>query len=253
MDGQSYLACVAVVLTLTTLGACASSTPSSVSVTDSEQLAALAPEANASLLSSTPDPLVAIETAPANQLDQVEISGEVTRLPFSSRFGRFTGVWIVDDTRVFVLNSTLLPSTPIEVGDVVQVSGRSFGSLVIASEVTAGIQLTTSVPKQPAFGLQISVQIPLPQLTTPVITIDGEITPPDSDPIPVTANFLRLPIEVFSGFTSYSPDPNSTIVEVEFDQLTIPNISLDTCVIVHEPGLDPLIPANQIAISEGCL
>ncbi len=253
MNGQSWLVCVTVAFTVTTLGACASSTPSSVSVGNSEQQAVLAPEDNVSLLSSTPDALVAVETAPANQLDQVEISGEVARLPFSSRFGRFTGLWIVDDTRVFVLNSTVLPSTPIEVGDVVQVTGRSFGSLVIASEVSAGIQFTTSIPQQSAFGLQISVQIPFPQLTTPVITIDGEIIPPDSDPIPVPANFLRLPIEIFPGFTSYSPDPNSTIVEVGFDQLVIPNVPLDTCVIVHEPGLEPLIPANQIAISEGCL
>ncbi|NJK64556.1 MAG: hypothetical protein HC921_19360 [Synechococcaceae cyanobacterium SM2_3_1] len=253
MNGQSYLAYVAVALALTTLGACASSTPSSMSVGDGEPLAALAPEANVSLLSSTPDPLVAIETEPAKQLAQVEISGEVTRLPFSSRFGRFTGLWIVDDTRVYVLNSTVLPSTPIEVGDVVQVTGRSFGSLVIASEVSTGIQLTTTVPKQAAFGLQISVQIPFPQLTTPVITLDGEIIPPDLDPIPFPANFVQLPIEVFSGFTSYSPDPNSTIVEVEFDQLVIPNVPPDTCVVVHEPGLDPLIPANQIAISQGCL
>lgn len=108
------------------------------------------------------------------------------------------------------------------------------------------IQLTSTVPEQSAGRLQVSVAIPPTQLTTPQFTIPAAQA---GDPEVI---MVRSSLEFFSGFTTYSADANSAFTLVEFSQLQISGVTNATCVIVHDPGFDPLVPANQIAVSQGC-
>ncbi|NJK65026.1 MAG: hypothetical protein HC921_22020, partial [Synechococcaceae cyanobacterium SM2_3_1] len=117
----------------------------------------------------------------------------------------------------------------------------------------SGIQLSPAVSLTAAGRLQISVQISPSQLATTSFTIPGEIVLiPGSDPIFALARFVRSSIEFFPGFSTYSADALSGTVQVTFNQVEIAGVSPSTCVIVHEPALDPLVPANQIAKSSAC-
>ncbi len=99
-----------------------------------------------------------------------------------------------------------------------------------------GINLSPGVANRPAGSFQISVQVA--DLATPSFQIGA-------------AQFVQLP-PLFPGFTSYSAEPGSSLIAVEFSQVQIPNVTSTTCVIVHEPGSDPRLVSNQIATSEAC-
>ncbi len=103
-----------------------------------------------------------------------------------------------------------------------------------------GVTLTPVVGPITAGEIQISVQIPPADLETPDFTVG-----------PV--NFIRSGIEAFPGFTSYAADPAAAFLTVEFGQLMIPDVDDATCIIVHDPGTNPLVPANQIATSAACV
>ena len=110
----------------------------------------------------------------------------------------------------------------------------------------AVIILNATVPEQAAGRFQVSVQIPPAQLSTPSFTIPA-LNPDDLDP-----QFERTSIELFPGFTSFSADLDSSFTLVEFNQLSIDGVTNANCVIVHESSFDPLVPANQFAVSQGC-
>ncbi len=94
---------------------------------------------------------------------------------------------------------------------------------------------------QPAGSFAISVQQPIGSVTTQSFMIG-------------TATFVNLGIELFTGFTTFASDVNSGLTIIEFDELEIgDDVTNDNCLIVHELGLDPLVPANQIALSTACL
>lgn len=201
------------------------------------------------------------EEIPADELDEEQaigpttFTGEVERLPIGNRLGRLTGFWTVDGRTVRVNDETTLSlsNDDVEVGDEVEVSGLQLTeSFVIATMILDGppladvIQLDRTVPEQSAGRVQISVQIPPAQLTTPQFTI------PPVDPEDPDAVFQRTSIEIFPGFTSYAASLASSFTLVEFDQLEIEGVNNGNCVIVHDPAGDPLTPENQLAVSEGC-
>ncbi len=88
---------------------------------------------------------------------------------------------------------------------------------------------------QPAGQIQISVQIS--SLATPSF-MAGSV------------NFVASPIELFTGFTTYST--TDTFATAAFNQLVIPGVMASDCVVVHVPGQDPTVAANQIALSAAC-
>ncbi len=108
------------------------------------------------------------------------------------------------------------------------------------------IILNSTVTEQSAGRFQISVQIPPAQLTTSSFTIPA-LNPDDADPL-----YERTSIELFPGFTSFAVSLDSSFTLVEFNQLSIAGVTNANCVIVHEPAFDPLVPANQFAVSQGC-
>ncbi len=94
--------------------------------------------------------------------------------------------------------------------------------------------------------IQISVQRPpsdFPpvedELFQPSFSVDGVV-------------FVRSSLEIYPGFSTFSADVQTGLAEVVFDQLQIPGVTNADCVIVHDTPLDPLVPANQLAVSTGC-
>lgn len=104
-------------------------------------------------------------------------------------------------------------------------------------ELPGGVIVEPFVTERAAGTFQISVQIS--GLETPDFVIGA-------------AEFIRLPGPIFPGFTSYGAGPQSSFLEVAFDQVDIDGVDSGDCVIVHQPGQDPLIKANQIATSAAC-
>lgn len=100
--------------------------------------------------------------------------------------------------------------------------------------------------------LQVSVQIPPAQLATSSFSLPGLLPVLDGDPVAAEAIFVPLSLEIFAGFTTFSADAQSATIQIEFSQLQIAGVSNNDCVIVHEPAMDPLDPANQLAVSPGC-
>lgn len=178
------------------------------------------------------------------------IIGTVQQLPRGNQLGRLRGIWQVDEVRVLVNDGTAIDLETVAVGDTVQVSGLQVTeSFLIAVAILGAanlIELDRTVPAQSAGRFAISVQLPPPQLTTPEFII------PALDPEVEDATFVRSSLELFPGFTSYSANAASAFTIVEFDQLLIEAVDSDECVIVHNPGADPLVASNQLAKSIGC-
>ncbi len=124
--------------------------------------------------------------------------------------------------------NTLLPGADLTAADILAIPGDT---------LPGGLLIQPPVGPAPAGTVQISVQDPT--FEAPSFTIGA-------------AEFVRLPNEVFTGFTSYVAQPDSTLVQIEFNQLVIPGANESTCVIVHEPGQDPLTIATQFATSAAC-
>ncbi len=106
-----------------------------------------------------------------------------------------------------------------------------------------GLVLPGGVAVEPPVGpvaagtLQISIQV------SSFATDGFEVGP---------VEFEQFPTTLFPGFTSYAAEPGSSLLQISFDQLEIPGVDADICVIVHDPGTDPLIAANQIAVTGAC-
>ncbi len=95
--------------------------------------------------------------------------------------------------------------------------------------------------------IQISVQNS--DLETPSFALLGT----DGSGVAATATFVRSSLTLFAGFTSYSVDIGATFIQLDVDQFQIDGVTNADCVIIHNPGQDPLNPDSQIATSEGCL
>ncbi len=115
------------------------------------------------------------------------------------------------------------------------------------------ITLSPAVASTAAGRLQVSVQIPPAQLTTSSFSLSGIlVSSPTADPVAAEARFVPSQLEFYPGFTTFSADAQSATIQIEFSQLQIVGVSNNNCVIVHEPAMDPLDPANQLAVSSGC-
>ncbi len=124
--------------------------------------------------------------------------------------------------------NALLPGANLEAADILAIPGQA---------LPGGLAVDPPVGPVTAGTLQISVQVP--NFAAPSFTVGA-------------AEYVRLPNEIFPGFTSYVPEPGSVFLTVEFSQLDIPGADQFTCVIVHTPGQDPLIVTNQIATTAAC-
>ncbi len=126
-----------------------------------------------------------------------------------------------------VINA-LAPDSNVTAGDILAIPGEG---------LPGGILVSPTVGPVTAGAVQISVQIP--SFPAPSFTIES-------------ANFVQQPGTPFPGFTSYLADVASSLIEITFNQINIPGIPANACVVVHNPGTDPNLPANQIATSAGC-
>ncbi|NJK64017.1 MAG: hypothetical protein HC921_16240, partial [Synechococcaceae cyanobacterium SM2_3_1] len=124
--------------------------------------------------------------------------------------------------------NALDPSANLSPDDILAIPGES---------LSGGVTLTPVVSNRPAGSFQISVQDA--GLATASFTIEN-------------AAFIKLPLTVFPGFTTYVAEPSSSLLSIEFGQVDIEGVGDDDCIIVHELGGDPLIAANQIATSAAC-
>ncbi len=124
--------------------------------------------------------------------------------------------------------NALAPDANLTADDIIAIPG---------GELPGGVVLDPFVTERVAGTFQISVQIS--GLATPNFTVGS-------------AQFLRLPGAIFPGFSTYGAEPQSSFLEVAFGQLDIEGVDEGDCVIVHQPGQDPLIAANQIARSAAC-
>ncbi len=155
-------------------------------------------------------------TVPAPDLIDAAVVYAATFIPANQRTA---------ENLAAVVNA-LLPGTNLQPGDIQAIPGVALpGGIAIAPPLN-----------QPAGSFQISV---LANIDTPSFQVGA-------------AQFIQLPASVFPGFTSYAAEPNSTLINVEVNQLNIPNVDASTCIIVHQPGQDPLDPGNQISLAASC-
>lgn len=124
--------------------------------------------------------------------------------------------------------NVLAADADLDPDDILAIPGES---------LPGGVIVSPSVSERPAGTIQISVQDG--DLATPEFTLGS-------------ATYTQLPTEIFPGFTSFAATPDSSFLPVAFDQIALEGVDSNDCVIVHQPGLDPLQVANQIARSAVC-
>ncbi len=125
------------------------------------------------------------------------------------------------------LVNTLAADANLDPEDITEIPG---------GELPGGVVINPSVTERAAGTFQISVQDP--DLGTSEFSLGA-------------AEFVQL-IEIFPGFTSFGAESQSSLLTVAFDQIQIEGVDSNDCVIVHQPGQDPLIGSNQIARTGAC-